>query len=235
MKRIGIIGAMDVEVDILKKEMTIDVIEKHAGLAFYVGTWQEKPVVVVRSGIGKVNAALCTQILADQYDIGLVINTGVAGALADGLRVGDIVISTDAIEHDMDTTHLGDTIGWVPGMDVRAFPADRELSNLALAAGRDVLPHLHLIQGTILSGDQFIDDPAKKHWLKETFSGACCEMEGASIAHVAHVNKIPYLVLRGISDNADGSAGITYEEFLGAAVINITDLVREVVGRLLLL
>ncbi|MBR0153656.1 MAG: 5'-methylthioadenosine/adenosylhomocysteine nucleosidase [Lachnospiraceae bacterium] len=232
MKRIGLIGAMDVEVEIIKKEMEIGRTEERAGLSFCIGRWQGREIVVVRSGIGKVNAALCAQILADLYEVGIIINTGVAGGLDPRLHVGDLVVSSGAVEHDMDVTALGEPYGQVPNMDVHYFEADPDDVELALAAGRKVLPEVQMIAGVICSGDQFIAGAQKKEWLIETFGGVCAEMEGAAIAHTCYVNGLPYLVLRGISDNADGSAGMSYEEFAKLAVVRITDLVREVVSQL---
>lgn len=232
MKRIGLIGAMDVEVEIIQREMEILRREVRAGLTFCVGTWQGREIVVVRSGIGKVNAALCAQILADLYDVGLLINTGVAGGLAQGLHVGDLVVSSGAVQHDLDVTALGDPVGQVPNMDVLVFPADERLVKLAEETAAEVLPGVGMVPGIVCSGDQFIADAEKKQWLVETFDGACAEMEGAAVAHAAYVNGLPYLVLRGISDNADGSAGMSYEEFTKLAVVRITDLVRALLAKI---
>lgn len=232
MKRIGIIGAMEEEVAILQSEMQETAVEHKGGLAFHVGSWQGKEIVAVRCGIGKVNAALCAQILADCYDVGLLINTGVAGGLAQELEVGDIVVSTEALQHDMDATGFGYELGVIPRMECSCFPAQKELVELALEVCREVNPGIQAAAGRVLSGDQFISSEEKKQWLADTFGGACAEMEGAAIAQAAYQNKIPYVILRGISDKAGADAEVTYEEFVEKAVIHITNVVRGIVGKL---
>lgn len=225
--KIGIIGAMGEEVSELIALMEHTEASTRAGMEFYEGTINGKDVVVVQSGIGKVNMAMCAQILADCYAVDCLINTGVAGALDARLRVGDIVIARDAVQHDMDVTALGDPLGQVPRMDVWAFPADEKLAEIAYAVNKKVNPDVAAYMGRVVSGDQFIGDPVKKEALIRNFDGTCCEMEGAAMAQTAYRNEIPCLILRAISDQADGGAQVSYETFLGAAVANLMRVLRE--------
>lgn len=225
MNTIAIIGAMDEEVDILKDIMDVrETIEK-ASLKFYVGTLQGKEVVLVKCGIGKVNAALCAQILISEFNADAVVNTGVAGALNEALDVYDIVISTDAIQHDFDTTVFGDKKGMIPRMDNSIFVADEKLINAAYEASKEEVKNHKVLKGRVLSGDIFISSKELKDELVNEFDGYCGEMEGAAIAHVCYVNKVPFVVIRAMSDKADGSADVTYEEFVGQAAHNSKDIV----------
>ena len=220
----GIIGAVGEEVVKLIACMDADQITVKAGMEFHTGRICGTEVTVVQSGIGKVNMAMCAQILIDVFGADTLINTGVAGALAEGLETGDVVIGTDAVQHDMDCTGCGDPLGQVPRMDIWAFPTDRALNERAQELNRQVNPDIHTYMGRIVSGDQFISDGAKKEALIRDFKGSCCEMEGAAMAQTAYRNGVPCLILRAISDNADGSAAVAYETFLGAAVDNLVRL-----------
>ena len=226
---LGIIGAMDQEVSILKEKMEVKKIDKRASMEFYVGILNGKEVVIVKCGVGKVNAAVCTQILADCYQVEAVINTGVAGSLRAKINIGDIVVSTDALQHDMDATVFGYNPGQVPGMKITAFPADQKLLELAKDCCSRVNPEIQTFPGRVVSGDQFVSEAAKKAWLIETFAGSCTEMEGAAIAQAAYLNQIPYLVIRAISDKADDSASMDYEEFEEQAIVNSVRLMEEMV------
>lgn len=232
MKKIGIIGAMDEEVNILKGQMKDTSVRAIASMEFCEGTLQGKDVVVVRSGIGKVNAAVCTQILADLFQIDAVINTGVAGSLHNEIDIADIVLSTDTLQHDMDATGFGYDPGVIPRMDTSIFKADTRLLNLAQEICKEVLPKVGVHTGRIVSGDQFISDNGKKEWLKEKFGGYCTEMEGASIAQTAYLNQIPFLIIRAISDKADHSAEMAYDKFVEIAIGNTVKLLDEMVARL---
>lgn len=218
MNKIAIIGAMDEEVNILKGKMQDTVIRTIASMEFCEGILQGKKVVVVRCGIGKVNAAVCTQILADQYQVDAVINTGVAGSLRNEIDIADIVLSTDTLQHDMDATGFGYEAGVIPRMECSVFQADRELLSLTKEVCKKVIPEVGVHLGRIVSGDQFISDSAKKEWLAERFGGYCTEMEGAAIAQAAYLNGIPFLIIRAISDKADHSAEMSYAEFEGIAI-----------------
>lgn len=230
MKTVGIIGAMDEEVAVLKEAMEVDRIEEQASLAFYIGKLYGQEAVVVRCGIGKVNAAICTQIMVDKYDVDMVINTGVAGALSHKLNIGDIVISKDALQHDMDATGFGYKLGEIPRMDVSCFVADEHLVALAKKAGDAIDNGPGIFVERVVTGDQFISDSAVKERLITNFNGFCTEMEGASIAQVCYLNQMPFVVIRSISDKADQSAEMNYAEFVEVAVHNSTKMIEGILG-----
>lgn len=229
MSKIGIIGAMELEVEELKAAMTVSKIEKKANMEFYEGTLNDASVVIVRSGVGKVNAALCTQILADMFEVTHIINTGVAGSLNPKLDIGDILISRDALHHDVDATIFGYKPGEVPQLGLREFPADERLARLAKEACEKVNPDIHAFSGRVVSGDQFISSNETKERLIREYQGDCAEMEGASIAHGAYLNGIPFVILRAISDKADNSAEMDYPVFETAAAKHSAALVKELV------
>ncbi len=233
MTKIGIIGAMELEVEQLKKEMAVESVIKKAGMDFFKGTLSNVPVVVVRSGIGKVNAALCVQILADVFQVSHVINTGVAGSLNAKLDIGDILISRDALHHDMDTTIFGYQPGEVPQMGFREFRADERMMELAREACEKANPDIHVMFGRVVSGDQFISSKEVKERLIAQFQGDCTEMEGASIAHGAYLNSLPFVIIRAISDKADDSAEMDYPTFETAAAKHSAALVKEMIKGLL--
>ncbi len=215
---LGIIGAMDEEVAKVKEQMEDVETKQIASMEFLKGTVKGHPVVVVRSGIGKVNAAMCTQILADIYHVDAVINTGIAGSLNADINIGDIVLSTDALEHDMDAVAFGYPAGQIPRMDTLSFKADEQLRKTAKEICEKVNPDVTVFEGRVVSGDQFISDKQKKEWLIENFAGYCTEMEGAAIAHAAYLNDIPFLIIRAISDKADDSASVDYPAFEAKAI-----------------
>lgn len=229
MKRIGIIGAMDLEIEHLKGEMQISRIVDKAGMEFYTGTLKGVDVVIVRSGIGKVNAGLCAQILADVFQVTHIINTGVAGSLNAKLDIGDILISRDALYHDVDVRIFGYQLGEVPQMGCREFMADKAMIEAAVSSCKEVNPDIHVEVGRILSGDQFISDKAKKETLIADFQGDCTEMEGAAIAHSAYLNKIPFVIIRAISDKADDSAEMDYPTFEREAAKHSAKLVEHMI------
>ncbi len=232
MKKIGIIGAMELEVEVLKEQMDVKNIVEKASMKFYEGILRGKDVVIVQCGIGKVNAGICVQILADLFHVDAVINTGVAGSLRAEINIGDIVVSTDACEHDMDVTALGYKQGIIPQMKESFFKADRKLVEAAIEVCREVNPDINVYEGRVLSGDQFISGEEIKNKLIDLFGGFCTEMEGAAIAHAAFLNEIPYVVIRAISDKADGSAHMDYPEFERAAAAHSAKLVENLVKRL---
>lgn len=231
MKKTGIIGAMDLEVDALKANMTDVTVTTKAGMDFYEGKLAGAQVVVVRCGIGKINAAICTQILADQFHVTGLINTGIAGALNAQLRIGDLLISDDALHHDFDLTIFGYVPGQVPGFD-REFKADRSMADLAIELGTQLDPDCRCIRGRVVSGDQFISDGQIKARLISEFGGDCAEMEGASIAHTATCNGIPFVIIRAISDQADGAAEMDYPTFEKLAAARSAKLVEAMAARL---
>lgn len=207
MIKTGIIGAMELEVATLKNLMTVNTVTAKAGMDFYDGTLEGRSIVVVRCGIGKVNAAMCVQILADLFGVTHIINTGVAGSLNPRLDIGDILISERALQHDMDSSPIGFTPGQVPDIDVLAFPADRAMIDTAVAACRRVNPDISVLTGLVVTGDQFISDRKTKDRLIAVFHGDCAEMEGAAVAQASYLNRLPFIIIRAISDKADDSAG----------------------------
>ena len=213
MKKIGIIGAMEEEVAKLKENMQIQETCVIAGMEFCQGICEGQNVVIVRSGIGKVNAAVCTQILCDVFKVNAIINTGVAGSLKNEINIGDIVLSEDALQHDMDATGFGYDPGVIPRMEESVFKGDETLLKLAQKVCQEVNPDIQVFRGRVVSGDQFISDHDVKQRIVNSFGGFCTEMEGAAIAQTAWLNKVPYLVIRAISDKADGSAEMDYSEF----------------------
>lgn len=225
MKKIGIIGAMDEEVSRLKEKMQVSKVETKAGMEFFGGSLAGKEVVVVRSGIGKVNAGICTQILVDDFQVDAVINTGVAGSLKNEINIGDIVLSEDTLQHDMDATGFGYEPGIIPRMDSSLFVADKKLIDTARKVNEQVNPDISTFVGRVVSGDQFISDKDKKDYLVKQFSGYCTEMEGAAIAQVCYLNQIPFLIIRAISDKADNSATMDYGEFEAKAIAHTVALV----------
>ncbi|BBI34566.1 5'-methylthioadenosine/adenosylhomocysteine nucleosidase [Cohnella abietis] len=209
---IGIIGAMQEEIKLLLAKLDNKASEQHAGITYYRGEFEGRKVVITRSGVGKVNAAVCTQVLIDRFGADAVIFTGVAGAVDPTLNIGDIVISSSSLQHDVDATPLGFPRGTIPYQDVSEYPADSRLIQLAEEAGQRVFPG-RCITGKVLSGDQFIADRAIVKGLYEELGGACTEMEGASVAQVCFMNDIPHVIIRSMSDKADGSADVNFAEF----------------------
>ena len=232
MKTIGIIGALEVEVAILKEKMEDVRIIKKASMDFYEGILAGKKVVVVRSGIGKVNAGICAQILADVFSVDAIINTGIAGSLNKNINIGDIVLSTDVVQHDMDATGFGYRKGQIPQMPVFFFNADDNLRRLAAEVCKEVNPDIQVFEGRIASGDQFVCDQDVKNRIVSEFSAYATEMEGAAIGQAAYLNEIPFLVVRAISDKADGSAQMDYSEFEKAAVDHSVRLTLNMLARI---
>ncbi|MBR3949631.1 MAG: 5'-methylthioadenosine/adenosylhomocysteine nucleosidase [Oscillospiraceae bacterium] len=212
MNKLGIIGAMRIEVETLVEKMENVTKTNRAWSDYYEGTLEGMDVVVVQCGVGKVNAALCTQILCSCYGVSHIVNTGIAGSLCAQLDIGDLVVSKDAMYHDFDCNAFGYPSGWVPGMDVTAFPAEETMIRYAMAAAESVHPG-HVKLGRIASGDQFVAEKALKEKIIATTQGLCTEMEGAAIAQTAYRNGIPFVILRAISDKADDSAEMDYPTF----------------------
>ncbi|MBO5564255.1 MAG: 5'-methylthioadenosine/adenosylhomocysteine nucleosidase [Lachnospiraceae bacterium] len=227
--KIGIIGAMEIEVETLKEAMTIEETVTRANMEFCVGKLEKKDVIVVRSGVGKVNAALCTQILIDVFQAEAIINTGVAGSLHNAINIGDIVVSTDAVYHDVDATVFGYQKGEVPQMGRLSFPADLTLQKKAMEAIRKAAPDCNVFAGRIASGDQFVAGRNVKEGIAKTMQAQCTEMEGAAIAHAAYVNGVPFVILRAISDKADESVQISYDDFEKKAAQDCAAITKELV------
>ena len=226
---IGIIGAMEEEVAALKEDMIVEETVEQASMVFCKGQLCGKEVVVVRSGIGKVNAGICAQILVDRFHVDTLINTGIAGSLDARIDIGDLVISTDALHHDMDAVNFGYEPGQIPRMDVLAFPADEELVKKAVEANKKANPEIHTFTGRVASGDQFIAAGDVKDKIAESFHPLCVEMEGAGIAQAAYLNKVSYVIIRAISDKADNSATMDYPTFEKQAIAHSVRLMKELV------
>ena len=229
---LGIIGAMEEEVANLKNRMQVEMVMQSASMEFCKGSLEGKEVVVVRSGIGKVNAAICTQILIDKFQVKAIINTGIAGSLQNEINIGDIVLSSDTMQHDMDATGFGYEFGVIPRMETSVFQADAKLITLAQECCKKVNPEIGVYIGRVVSGDQFISNRQDKEWITEHFGGYCTEMEGAAIAQAAYLNQIPFLIVRAISDKADNSAQMDYAEFEKQAIIHSVNLIVEMVKNL---
>lgn len=212
MKKLGIIGAMEIEVELLVEKMENRRESVRAGSTYYEGILEGLPVVVVQCGVGKVNAAISAQVLCDCYGVTHLVNTGIAGSLSARLDIGDLLVSGDAMYHDFDCTAFGYPYGRVPGMEETAFPADEGLVACARAAAEAVHPG-HVVVGRVASGDQFVCGGGQKEAIIASTSGLCTEMEGAAIAHTARRNGVPFVILRAISDKADGSAEMDYPTF----------------------
>lgn len=215
---IGMIGAMEEEVLGLRRKMSSFRVETRANMDFYIGELEGKECVLVCSGIGKVNAAACAQILADRFEVTCILNTGIAGGLKKELSIGDIVLSTDAVQYDFDCTGCGYPLGKIPRMKTSEFPADPALGALAFRCCREENPGVGVFMGRVASGDCFVSSGGRKTEICECFDAWCCEMEGAAIAQVAYLNELPYLIIRAISDQADGTAPEQYDQFQSEAI-----------------
>ena len=210
--KLGIIGAMKIEVDALKENMKSKTITERTGMEFCDGTLEGLPTVVVQCGVGKVNAALCVQILCDCFGVTHLVNTGIAGSLSNDLDIGDLVVSRDAMYHDFDCCGFGYPHGKVPGIDVVAFPADKAMISYAVSAAEAVNPG-HVRMGRVATGDQFICNKEQKNAIIENTQALCTEMEGGAIAQAAYRNGVPFVIIRAISDKADNSAQMDYPAF----------------------
>ena len=227
MKKLGIIGAMAVEVESLKAEMKNLTVVHKAGMEFYDGVLEGLPAVVVQCGVGKVNAAMCAQVLCDCFSVTHLVNTGIAGSLCAELDIGDLLISSDAMYHDFDVRHFGYEMGQVPGLTVTSFPADTQMIALAQAAAEAVHPG-HCRMGRVASGDIFVAEKETKAKIIENTQALCTEMEGAAIAHVAYRNQLPFVILRAISDKADDSVDMDYPTFEAIAARRCAQVARTV-------
>ncbi len=233
MNKIGIIGAMEIEVETLKSHMQITNTLEKASMTFLEGALNGVPAVIVRSGIGKVNAGMCVQILADIFHVTHVINTGVAGSLNAAIDIGDIVVSTDTLYHDVDATGFGYPLGEIPQLGTLTFTADPRMVSQARTSCETVNPEIKVFEGRIVSGDQFISNPEVKDNILTNFPGSyCTEMEGAAIAHASWLNQIPFVIIRAISDKADDSAHMDYPAFEKAAAEHSAKLVEHMIQHL---
>ncbi len=226
-KIIGIIGAMDLEVEKLIEAMTDKETVEYGKRKFYVGKLSGVKTVLARCGVGKVNAGITVQMMVDKFGISAIINTGVAGSLNEKIDIGDIVLATGAVYHDVEAVAFGYKPGQVPQMDVFEFPTDEKLVSLAEEACHKVNPDVKTFRGRIASGDQFIAAKDVKNRIKEQFDPMCVEMEGCAMAHAAYLNDIPCLIIRAISDKADDSAEMDYPTFEAQAAVHSAKMVLE--------
>lgn len=214
--KVGIIGAMDVEVEEIINNMAEKKTEDVGHLHFVEGLIDKTPVVIVQSGVGKVNAGICAQTLILKYNVTCVINTGIAGGIAQELSVMDTVVSTDAMYHDFDATEFGYKRNEVPGMDTISFPADEKLIELAVRTYEEGLKngklHKKIVKGRVATGDIFVNSSIKKSSIKGICNPVCVEMEGAAIAQACYLNKVPYVILRSISDLAENTTEVYLEK-----------------------
>ena len=231
MTKLGIIGAMQEEIETLLHLMEKKTEKEIAGSVFHDGILEGLPVTVVQCGIGKVNAALCTQILCDLFEVTHLVNTGIAGSLSPELDIADLVISQDAMYHDFDCTEFGYPYGQVPRMDTLTFPADEAMMAWAFAAAGALNPG-HAKIGRVASGDQFIASKERKDFIIEKTRALCTEMEGAAIAQTAYRNGVPFVILRAISDKADNSAHMDYPTFERIAAHRCAEVTRSLARKL---
>lgn len=222
---IGIIAAMDVEMNSLRSFMEDTETETISGIKFVRGTLEGRDVVTAVCGIGKVFAALCAQTMILHYQPAAIINTGVAGTLTDALSIGSIAVSSAVVQHDMDTSPLGDPVGLISGINKVELPADRLLCGQLSACAK--VMGVRTATGVIASGDQFVASAERKAFIASHFGAIACEMEGAAIGQVCYVNRVPFCVLRAISDSADGSSHMDYPSFVKMAAEQSVSLLRR--------
>jgi adenosylhomocysteine nucleosidase len=225
----GIICAMQLEMDGLRAQMTDTVSETVSGIEFVRGTLCGAPVVTAVCGVGKVFAALCAQTMILRYAPARLINTGVAGSLSPALTIGNIAIARDVVQHDMDTSPLGDPVGLLSGINIVHIPADPALGE-ALEASAAACG-LTVRRGTIATGDQFISSGEQKSRIRDSFDAIACEMEGGAIGHVCYVNGTPFAVLRAISDGGDEEASMDYPTFARMAAENSVRVLTDYLAR----
>jgi len=232
VEKIGIIGAMDVEVTSLKQEANITKTTKIAEMEFCEGTLGNKNVVIVKCGMGKVNAGICANTLINDFDCTRVINTGVAGSLDNQINIGDIVVSTDAVQHDFNVEAIGFKKGEIPYTGLFAFPADKAMREAAVKAVHESAPDIGVFEGRVCSGDQFISTKEQKEKIISDFGGMCCEMEGAAIAQACYLNNTPFVVIRAISDKPDETEIVDYKSFEAKAAARCAKIVQYMVETL---
>lgn len=223
----GIIAAMKIEAELIEAAMTDKSFEECGMIKFCTGKIGASDVILSVSGIGKVFAAMCAQTMIVKYSPDVIINTGVGGTLTKELSIGDAAVSTALVQHDMDTSATGDPLGMIPTIEKIEIPADQTLTERMLG-----LLKAHKINaraGIIASGDQFIGDSGKKRWIAETFGAIACEMEGAAVAQVCYVNKVPFCVIRAISDDADSGACDDYPAFAAASAKTSSQIVIDLI------
>lgn len=229
---IGIIGAMEEEITNLKLHMEVFDVQTIAGMSFFKGAVKGTELVLVRSGIGKVNAGICTQILASVFNVDTVINTGIAGSLNAAIDIGDIVVSTSLVQYDVDARNFGYKLGEIPRMNIIEFPADKELTDKTESVFAALDLGVKLYKGMIATGDKFVSEDSLKAEIVNNFHAYCVEMEGAAIAQAAMLNNMKCVVIRAISDKADNSANVDYRTFEAKAIENMSKISLALVDSL---
>jgi adenosylhomocysteine nucleosidase len=227
---IGIIGAMSAEVEALKAKIENTKTERISGAEFVSGRLSGKDVVVAQCGIGKVFAAICAQTMILRYGATTLINTGVAGTLSDKIGILDFAISSGVVQHDMDTTAIGDAPGLISGINIVEIPAASSLCDVAVSTA--IEQGNRAIAGIVASGDQFINNAERKAFIRDTFGAVCCEMEGAAIGQVCLVGGVDFVIIRCISDNASGEAEMEYPEMVKIAAVKSQQLVEAILERI---
>lgn len=222
---IGIIAAMNVEMESLRSHMENTETDMISGIKFVRGTLEGKEVVTAVCGIGKVFAAMCAQAMIMHYTPEYIVNTGVAGTLTDKLDIGSIAVSSAVVQHDMDTSALGDPVGLISGINKIELPSDRLISGRLSACAK--VMGIKTETGVIASGDQFVASAERKAFIVDHFKAIACEMEGAAIGQVCYANRVPFCVLRAISDSADGSSHMDYPTFVKMAAEQSVALMRR--------
>ncbi|MCR5522237.1 MAG: 5'-methylthioadenosine/adenosylhomocysteine nucleosidase [Clostridia bacterium] len=222
---IGIIGAMKIEVEIIEAALEEKQERKIGLIRFISGKLNGVDTVAAVCGIGKVAAAICAQTMILEYSPDCIINTGVGGSLDPSLNIGDVLIADDLCQHDMDTSPIGDERGLISGLNLVYIPTDRKVTETLLKSAGDV----RAVRGRIATGDQFVADDRTKAFIADTFKANVCEMEGASIAQVCYSAGVPFGVVRAVSDCADGSSHMDYNEFLPAAAKNAAVIIKRFV------
>lgn len=225
---IGIVAAMDVEIDTLKKQMTDIKIEKYFDADFVVGMLNNVPVVAVTCGVGKVSASARTSAMLIKYSPKVVVCTGVAGGLSKDLKVTSLAIAQNSLQHDMDTSALGDPVGMVSGVNMIYFPSDEYATSVLRDSADDC--GIHNLVGNIASGDQFICDENKKVYIKETFNAIACDMEIAAISYVCYINKVPFCACKAISDDGSDNAELQFSQFVSIAAENSAKVISSFVS-----
>ena len=229
---IGIIGAMEEEISNLKSHMQVEKVETIAGMSFFKGAVKGNELVLVRSGIGKVNAGICTQILASVYGVDTVINTGIAGSLNADIDIGDIVVSTSLVQYDVDARNFGYKLGEIPRMNIVEFPVDKYLIDKTQSVFDSLDLGIKLYKGMVATGDKFVSEDSLKAEIISNFHAYCVEMEGAAIAQAAMLNNMACVVIRAISDKADNSADVDYRSFEAKAIENMSKISLALVDSL---
>ena len=232
---IGIVAAMRVEMEAILEAAEQVASQEHTSMTFYEGTLSGVPFVAAQCSPGKVNSALCAQVMADFYHPRMILNIGVAGGIGKDVKIGDVVIATACVQYDFDCTagvnlRLGELEMPPDDRKMREFPCDPEISGKLADAAEQLYGHAH--RGMIATGDRFVADPAFGKWLNETFGALACEMEGASTAHACYLNKIPCAVLRTISDNGNDNATVDFPAFARESAHKAQQLLANVIGTL---